>query len=117
MKRKNGIIIAFEGVDCSFKETNYNEFVKRIKAEYGEDKIFTESFPRYGNESAVGVEKWLQGKFDRDHLIKYPLAVNSLYSMDRLSYWFEEDKNGNRMIENLKGVPDNFFCCDRYNFR
>lgn len=113
---KKGIIIAFEGLDCSFKETNYNEFVSRMKSEYGEEKIFTESFPRYDNESTINVKKWLQGKFDRNHLMKYPSGVNSLYSIDRLSYWFEEDDNGKRMIENLWDSPDNFFCFDRYNF-
>lgn len=114
--KKNGIIVAFEGLDCSFKETNYNEFVNRLKTQYGEDKIFIESFPRYDNESTINVRKWLLGKFDRDHLLKYPLAVNSLYSIDRLSYWFEEDENGNKMINNFRESPQNIFCFDRYNF-
>ena len=116
MKSNNGIIIAFEGLDCSFKETNYNSFVQKMEEKYGKEKIFTESFPRYDNESAINVKKWLQGQFDRDHLMKYPLVVNSLYSIDRLSYWYEKDESENCMINLLKDQPDNFFCFDRYNF-
>ena len=116
MKPNNGIIIAFEGLDCSFKETNYNAFKTKMKEKYGEEKIFTESFPRYENESTANVKKWLQGEFDRNHLMKYPLGINSLYSIDRLSYWFEKNNSGNYMINNLRGCPDNFFCFDRYNF-
>ena len=80
--RKNGIIIAFEGLDCSFKETNYNEFVQRMKAVYGSDNILTESFPRYDNESSIALKKWLNGIFDRVHLIKFLFGVNCLYSID-----------------------------------
>lgn len=115
IKRDKGIIIAFEGMDCSFKETNYNEFVRRMKEAYNPENIFTESFPRYNNTATDNVKKWLSGKFDRDHLMKYPLAVNSLYSIDRLSYWFEYDENNEKRIDLLKNV-DNFFIFDRYNF-
>lgn len=112
---KNGIIIAFEGLDCSFKETNYTEFVSRMKKKYGEEKILTESFPRYGHEASANVKKWLLGKFNRDHLMKYPLATNSLYSIDRLSYWYEYDQDGKCLIDSYRGT-DNFFVFDRYNF-
>ena len=113
--RKNGIIIAFEGLDCSFKETNYNEFVQRMKAVYGSDNILTESFPRYNDESSVALKKWLNGTFDREHLKKYPFGVNSLYSIDRLSYWIEK-KDGKTNIETYKNDNEKFFIFDRYNF-
>lgn len=49
-----GLIIAFEGLDCSFKETNYKEFASRLVRDYPskQDFIITESFPRYQNKGS-----------------------------------------------------------------
>ena len=60
----NGRIIAFEGLDNSFKETNYHAFVARLR--YSADvEILTESFPRYGTQSAIMLEKWLDDLSER----------------------------------------------------
>lgn len=107
-------IIAFEGLDNSFKETNFKEFLKMLKQEFPENNIYSESFPRYGNQCTVGVEKWLNGSFDRSYLKAYPEAVNSMYSIDRLSYWYESVHGGTRNIENLNKVGS-CFVFDRYN--
>ena len=68
MKFPKGLIIAFEGLDCSFKETNCINFFRRIQDEFSESSknIFYESFPRYGNWSTKAVEKWLNGSIDRN---------------------------------------------------
>lgn len=113
-KFPNGKIIAFEGLDNCFKETNFKAFVKRLRSD-DECDIYTESFPRYGNWSAIGVEKWLDGSLDRTHLKDYPVMVKSLYAIDQMSYWYESVHNGTRNIDILNN-NDNYFCFvfDRY---
>lgn len=114
----SGLIIDFEGLDCSFKETNHQAFVERLKHESGvPNKVWVESFPRYGyGWSVVGVNKWLNGDLDRSHLMKHPKAVNSFYCIDRLSYWFEteEDKPNTPRINYLSEGHGNCFVFDRY---
>lgn len=92
IKFPSGMIIAFEGLDCSFKETNYKAAVKMIQDGYKDcvgTYIFTESFPRYGTPGCSGVESWLQGKLNRDYMMGHPESINSLYCIDRLHYWHE----------------------------
>lgn len=115
MRNPGGLIISFEGLDCSFKETNCNEFVNRLKSEFKDSDliIHKESFPRYGNWSAKGVEKWLDGSLDREILKDHPKIVNSLYSIDRFSYWYEKNTYGERMINSID--DRNVFIFDRYN--
>lgn len=86
-----GLIISFEGLDCCFKETNYNAFLQKLLLNHNEKyvSIFHESFPRYGNSMCVPVEKWLNGNLDRDTLSSIPFAKNSLYAIDRMDYWHE----------------------------
>ena len=126
-----GKIIAFEGLDNSFKETNYNAFVSRLREDFElksslskiEVKgmisssieipnIITESFPRYGNQSALMVEKWLDGSLDRNHMKKNAFATCSLYAMDRLSFWYESVHGLPRNITRLR---DSVFVFDRYS--
>lgn len=114
-------IIAFEGLDNCFKSTNWATFVKKMMlASWStggkECRVMTEKFPRYGTTSAIGVEKWLDGSFDRDRMKNYPEAINVQYSTDRLSYWFESVHGGERNIDKL--YDDNHPTCfvfDRYN--
>lgn len=117
MKFPENKIIAFEGLDCSFKETNHKAFIARLKKEFPESEknIFVESFPRYSdkNWAVTGVNKWLQGELDRNHMKEHPFAVDSLYSIDRLSYWFETaTTDGDILYNNREG---NTFIFDRYN--
>jgi thymidylate kinase len=124
MKNKNHCIISFEGLDCSFKETNYEALVSNL--EHMRDmQIITgvepfclhrESFPRYGSWSAVSVEKWLNGSFDRNVLKHLPKAIDSMYSIDRFAYWYEKDgKTGKRQIDLLDDNSYHLFVFDRYN--
>ena len=114
-------IIVFEGLDNCFKSTNYQTFVRKMMLaswDTGgkECRVVTEKFPRYGTTSAIGVEKWLDGSYDRNHLKNYPEAINVQYSSDRLAYWFESVHGGERNIEKLydKETPT-CFVFDRYN--
>lgn len=114
-------IIVFEGLDNCFKSTNYQTFVRKMMLaswDTGgkECRVVTEKFPRYGTTSAIGVEKWLDGSYDRNHLKNYPEAINVQYSSDRLAYWFESVHGGERNIEKLydEETPT-CFVFDRYN--
>lgn len=114
-------IIVFDGLDCSFKETNFKEYSKFLRLTFYDEsyKIFTESFPRYGNKNCVGVEKWLDGGLDRSHLSKYPYATSSLYAIDRLTYWYESVHGMERHINelDLNGLlkTNSCFIFDRYS--
>lgn len=111
-----GSIIAFEGLDCSFKETNYKRFYNRIKNEFNDELIIkTESFPRYGEKSTYALENWLNGKYDKTYLLEYPLARSSFYSIDRFDYWFLKNEDGIRNID-LYRDRSACFIFDRYNF-
>ena len=116
--KSNNVIIAFEGLDNSFKETNHISFLNMLKyMRFGDYyKIHSESFPRYGHWSAKGLEKWLDGSIDRTMLKSHTKAINSLYSIDRLSYWYESDENGYRNIDFLNDKDKfHYFVFDRYN--
>lgn len=122
----NYTIIAFEGLDCSFKETNYKAFTDHLRnmRDPSGFNIITESFPRYGHPAAYSLERWLGANYDRNVLKQHPIAVNSFYSMDRLDYWYhkpnyeEYDPSDYRWIDVIDGkVAANkftYFVFDRY---
>lgn len=109
----NGRIIAFEGLDNSFKETNYKTFAARLRYE-ADVEIITESFPRYGTQPALMLEKWLDGSLDRDHMKSHPIATCNLYCADRLAYWYESVHGMQRNIDKLKN-KESVFLFDRYS--
>ena len=125
MPNKNYTIIAFEGLDCSFKETNYKSFVNHLKEMRDPSgfNIITESFPRYTHPSCYSVEQWLGNNYDRNILKSHPMAVDSLYSIDRFDFWYYKDNSGDitdyRWIDIVDGKhgTDRFtyFIFDRYN--
>lgn len=113
-------IIAFEGLDCSFKETNHRAFVERLcdmYAGFNDVSIYSESFPRYRHESSVFLKKWLSNKFDRDMMKRYPRIIDSFYSLDRFCYWYDKGDSGLPNIDYLNsGDKFRYFVFDRYNF-
>ena len=115
---KNYTIIAFEGLDCSFKKTNYKSFLHRLTQTRSPSgfSIHTESFPRYGKEVCTATERWLNGSYDRSMLLKHPKAVNSFYCIDRLDYWYNKQSDGTRNIDLLQDTEKfHYFVFDRYN--
>jgi len=120
MKFPHKKIIAFEGLDNCFKETNYKAFINRLRYEYGsEAEIHIESFPRYGNQNCMAVEKWLDGSYDREICLKNPKAVCSFYMTDRFGYWFErvhgQRSNAEILYSTAAGQKKTCFVFDRYN--
>ena len=45
--------------------------------------------------------------------MKFPRAIDSLYSIDRFFYWYEKFDDGSRRIDNLNN--NSMFIFDRYN--
>lgn len=118
-----GLIIAFEGLDCSFKETNYKEFVSRLVRDYPskQDFIITESFPRYYSKGSYFLSKWLDGTYDRELLMNRPLAVNSMYSLDRFDFWqtkipLKYVRGQAKKPIDLRKEKSHCFVFDRYSF-
>ena len=115
---RNHAIIAFEGLDCSFKETNYKSFLNHLREMRNPSgfSIHAESFPRYGKKACVPVERWLSGSYDRHMLKQHPKAVCSFYSIDRLDYWYKKQSDCTRNIELLNDTEKfHYFVFDRYS--
>lgn len=115
MYYKRNAIIAFEGLDCSFKETNHKAFVNRLMRTRDESiyKIHTESFPRYDNPISEPLKQWLNGTLARPVLMERPKAVCNLYAIDRFSYWYDTNTlNCNLLHTDNKEF--HYFIFDRY---
>jgi thymidylate kinase len=124
----NHTIIAFEGLDCSFKETNFKAFVSHLRdmRDPSGFNIITESFPRYRHPAAYHLEQWLGNRYDRSLLKAHPSAVDSFYSIDRFDYWYNKpnyeevgDPSDYRWIDIVDGKVSadkfTYFVFDRYN--
>lgn len=121
IKGKNHVIIAFEGLDNCFKETNYNTFVHNLELRDKTEhyKIHTESFPRYSHPITEGIKEWLHDKLNRKIMKHYPAAICSTYSIDRFSYWYENKPDGTMNSDYLVPSEENqdfhYFIFDRYS--
>ena len=63
-------IIVFEGLDCSFKDTNATELSKLLYRNHKPNQLY--SFPSYGRPWAKGVENYLKlSKEERDKLTPF----------------------------------------------
>lgn len=114
-----GKIIAFEALDCCFKETNHATFCNRLQQHltntHSEIKLEKASFPRYGNPSSYLCTGWLRGDLDREYMKKHPSIVNSMYSLDRVYYWHEHYKPGSDETRAQKRDDKSaIFVFDRY---
>lgn len=131
-----GKIIAFEGLDCSFKETNHNTFCIKLRdnvylsKEYSatvngthclcEGNIIIESFPRYGEHGAFFVEKWLQDPVFRKSVIGNNDVIDTFFSLDRYDYWYSHYDNIAYRPKTKNGVSGNYqktegIITNRYN--
>lgn len=116
-----GQIIAFEGLDCSFKETNFKRFVEYLRLQYPKESkrsLITASFPRYGHGACVMVEKFLENRIDSTRFrANFSDTVCSFYSMDRLDFWnhFYEFNNINLTYFDIARLPQSCFVFDRYS--
>lgn len=115
-----GKIIAFEGLDNCFKETNARAFAEKLATTFPFGRIEYESFPRYDDWSSALLKKWLNGDFDRDLLKQCPEVIKSFFTIDRVAYWnskiFSREFGYTTNIELYKSENHpHAFIFDRYN--
>lgn len=77
---EKGILIVFEGLDYSFKETNSKRLYEYIKSVT--DKVELLSFPNYESESSIFVKNYLSGKYGKASEVD-PYQSSMFYAMDR----------------------------------
>ena len=122
MVNPKGMIIAFEGLDYSFKETNSKAFYERLKATLenecpldSSDYLVYQTFPRYTNDSSLFVRGWLNGSYNREALKECPTLVNSFYALDIMDFWYSIGSRGTN-TSNINSIRDKCFIFDRYSF-
>lgn len=98
-----GKIIVFEGIDCSFKETNSKALFEYLKTVEDIPKVNLIAFPTYGSPSAYFVEKFLKSEYKNND----PYFISLLYAMDRADAI--ERENVKERLENGE-----WFIFDRY---
>jgi dTMP kinase len=74
-----GKLIAFDGLDCSFKETNTREYLNYLLNK--EEKAALYSFPRYNKDQSVFVRHYLAGDYGSLDQIN-PTLISSFYMLD-----------------------------------
>lgn len=122
------LLIGFEGLDASFKQTNarslYEYFYNKYRDKVDSGKLYLDlvSFPRYKKSSSVYVRKYLKKDFDKviDYFVPNSLfATNPVYDVASLTSsffmldmldWYTECYN--------KGVfeKDHIIIFDRYYY-
>ena len=99
-----GKFIVFEGLDCSFKETNSNKLYEYIKDKHPEINVKIVHFPRYGEPACCMVEKYLNGECKNELTTTFMKSLPFLFDM--VDYFVTE---GNKHLAN-KG----WIIADRY---
>lgn len=103
MEKKEPIIIDFEGLDCSFKETNSKKL-----ADYLEGKRY--EFPDYSSESSYFIKQYLSNKYC---MISNTAPIMMAYLMEMFDVWhtkiIPDIKNGLEII-----VFDRFWYSNYY---
>jgi len=94
------MLIVFEGVDSSGKETHSRKVYERLIEEgYPAKKI---SFPNYESRAAGALKMYLDGEFGKNPGDVNPYAASTFYAIDRFaSYkreWAEEVASGRIII-------------------
>jgi dTMP kinase len=103
--KNNVTMISFEGMDCSYKETNSNKLANIIGIIGYEVELV--SFPRYKNPSAYFVEQYLSGNIKVDGNTTMDRAICSgttvclFYVMDMIK-WYNEYIDKLMKEENLE---------------
>jgi dTMP kinase len=75
----SGRIITFDGVDCSFKETNSHAYLKYLLNKGEKAALY--SFPRYDMAQSIFVKRYLSGAYGKIEDINLK-AISMFYMMD-----------------------------------
>ena len=92
-----GDLIVFEGLDCSFKETNAKLFKKYLEEKYkGEKEVILHSFPTYESDSSYFVKEYLAGRYgSQDDLTSTSISI--FFMIDMFDFFA---KIGSRVLNN-----------------
>lgn len=82
------MIIAFEGADATFKETNAKKLHAHLKQKMSDihgisESVYCKSFPRYGHPASYYVMQYLHGRYGKPN----PAIVADMYAYDHFDYW------------------------------
>mgnify|MGYP000138506721 CR=1 FL=1 len=102
---ERGLVITFEGGDGSGKGTQAEK--TRLFASSIGKNVLKRSFPRYGEQSAIPVEEYLNGKYGELYSVP-PRLVALAYAADRLVGTGE-------IINHIEQGPDHWAVLDRYD--
>lgn len=101
LNKKKGMILAFEGLDGSGKETQTKLLEKRLRDDGV--KVLRIDFPNYQSKYSLFVKEYLNGKFDKNI---NPYVISSFFALDRLGLY--ETKMRTYLNEGYVII------CDRY---
>ena len=110
---KDFIIVDFEGLDCSFKETNSNALTDFINS--GSKDVIAKryAFPNYSAPSSYFVRQYLKGVYE-DADVPHDTIIK-MYMFDQFDQWntkiLPDIKNGIRVV-----VLDRFWLSNLYYF-
>lgn len=82
-------LIVIDGIDGSGKATQADILLKRLKEKY--ENVFLVSFPNYGSDGCVMVEKYLHGDFDEDPNNVNAYVASTFFAIDRYMF-FKQNK-------------------------
>jgi len=80
-----GKIIVFEGLDCSFKQSN-SEMLRDYLLTLGK-KVALFSFPVYDNDSSYFVREYLKGAYGKEPSDVNPMVGSMFYMLDMMDTW------------------------------
>lgn len=91
-----GKLIAIEGLDCSFKETNSKALYEYLVRKHGSFSVALCAFPRYNNSASYLVRQYLYGKYGKPEKLDHS-TVSSFYMLDMFDFMMCE---GKKFLEN-----------------
>lgn len=106
MTATRGVLVAIEGGDGSGKATQTKltqEYITSLKL-----PVYTTSFPRYNKESAIYVEKFLNGSYGNDVNALPPEVAAVLFAVDRMAgtqeivTWLDEHPEGVAVLDRYR---------------
>lgn len=100
-------IIVFEGLDCSYKETNSKKLVEYLKSK--SVPVIFQSFPRYDNQSSYFVRRYLNNEYSISTLE----STISYYMLDQ-SDWWNDICNRTDITSDTIIVLDRFYTSNSY---
>lgn len=109
--------IVFEGLDCSYKETNSKKLKEYLESK-GYNIIYT-SFPRYNKESSKDVRAYLNGSYNK--ILNLPISLEDklkevvgLYMKDMKAWKEEIDESKELFKDNTIIILDRFYLSNLY---